>query len=159
MTCSQVKKKLNAYLDGEISEKEQQSISEHITSCASCQQELEALKIVSQTLTDVDDVEVTPYFRMHLKNRLRDERTGGEKTFSFLEWIRKVTIPIAATALFVISIIAGGQMGRIIYQQTAQATQTQAAEIDYIAGMGGLEEISGTSFSEIYEELYTGGTK
>jgi anti-sigma factor RsiW len=159
MKCSKIKKRLTAYLDGELSDEEQQVISEHVKSCVSCQQELESLKIVSRTLADLDDVEVTPYFRIHLKTRLRDEKTGDGKTFSFLEWIRRATIPVAAAALFIFSIAAGGQLGRAIYRKTTQTTRAQAAEIDYIAGISGLEEMSGMSFSDMYEELYTGGTE
>ncbi len=159
MKCSQVKKKLTAYLDGEVSEKEQEIISEHVKSCTACRQELDALRTVSRTLDEIVDVEVTPYFRAHLKTRLRDEKAGGGKPFSFLEWIRRATIPVAAAALFLFSIVAGGQLGRLIYQQTAQTTRAQAAEIDYIAGISGLEEMSGVSFSEIYEDLYTGGSE
>ena len=159
MKCSQVKKKLTAYLDGEVSENEQEIISEHMKSCAACRQELEALRTVSRSLDEVADVEVTPYFRAHLKTRLRDEKANGGKPFSFLEWIRRATIPVAAAALLLFSIVAGGQLGRIIYQQTAGTAQAQAAEIDYIAGISGLEEMSGVSFSEIYEDLYTGGSE
>lgn len=159
MKCSQVKKKLTAYLDGEVSEKEQQIISEHMKSCTACRQELEALAAVSRTLDEVVDVEVTPYFRVHLTTRLRDEKADEKKPFSFLEWIRRATIPVAAAALFLFSIVAGGQLGRTMYQATAQTTQAQAAEIDYIAGISGFEEMSGVSFSAIYEDLYTGGTE
>lgn len=159
MKCSQVKKKLTAYLDGEVSEKEQEIISEHVKSCIACRQELEVLTVVSRTLDEVVDVEVTPYFRAHLKTRLRDVKIGEEKPFSFLEWIRRATFPVAAAALFLFSIVAGGQLGRTIYQATAQTNQVQAAEIDYIAGISGFEEMSDVSFSEIYEDLYTGGTE
>lgn len=159
MKCLKVKKKLAAYLDGEVSEKEQQIISEHVRSCASCQQELEALSAVSQTLDEIADVEVAPYFRVHLKARLRGEKAGGEQPFSIFEWKRKIAIPVAAAALFIFSIVAGRQLGRTAYQQTAQTTRTQTAEIDYLAGLSGIEEMSAVSFSTIYEELYTGGTE
>jgi anti-sigma factor RsiW len=159
MKCSKVKKKLTAYLDGEVAEKEQQIISEHVKSCASCQHDLKALEHVSRTLDEVGDVEVTPYFRAHLRTRLRDEKANNKQPSPFLEWIRKITIPVAAAALFIFSIVAGGQLGRVMYQETARTTQTQGAEIDYIAGISGLDEISEVSFSEIYEELYTGGTE
>ncbi|UCC13053.1 MAG: zf-HC2 domain-containing protein [candidate division WOR-3 bacterium] len=159
MKCSQVKKKLTAYIDGEISENEQAIISEHVKSCASCRQELEELAAVTRTLDEVVDVEVTPYFRAHLKTRLREEKADEEKPFPFLEWIRRATIPVAAAALFLFSIVAGGQLGRSIYQATAQTTRVQAAEIDYITGLGGFEEMSDVSFSAIYEDLYTGGTE
>lgn len=159
MKCSKVKKKLSAFLDREISAEEQQIISEHVKSCASCQHDLEALRTVSRTLDEVDDVEVTPYFRVHLRTRLREEKTGERKPFPMLEWIRKITIPVTAAALFVFSIVAGGQLGRVMYQETARSTQTQGAEIDYIAGISGLDDVSDVSFSEIYNELYTGGTE
>jgi len=159
MKCSKVKKKLSAYLDGETSAEEQQIISEHIKSCASCQHDLKVLRTVSRTLDEVDDVEVTPYFRVHLRTRLREENTGERRPFFLLEWIRKITIPVAAAALFLFSIIAGGRFGGIIYQLTIAETYEQGAEIDYIAGISGLDDASDVSFSEIYNELYTGGTE
>lgn len=50
MNCTDINTQLESYIQGELSDQEQQAMSEHIAGCASCQQQLDETKMMYQLL-------------------------------------------------------------------------------------------------------------
>jgi anti-sigma factor RsiW len=157
MKCSQIKKKLSAYFDDEIEDNEREIIASHLENCAVCQEEMAALVKVKKTLSVLPGMEVPLYFMTRLKQRIKDEETLAEKPMSILEKIKRVAVYGAAFTGVVVSLFAGNQMGRTLYQQIMTDTQPVSFESDNILGFGSFEEFPAGSLSDVYGDLIIGG--
>ena len=157
MKCSQIKNKLSAYLDGEIQDNERETVASHLKTCAVCQEELAALVKVKECLSVLPGMEVPLYFMTRLRQRIKDEETLAEKPMSVLEKIKRVAVYGAAFAGIVVSLFAGNQMGRTLYQQLVTDTQPVSFESDNILGFGSFEEFPAGSLSDVYGDLIIGG--
>jgi anti-sigma factor RsiW len=153
MKCSEVRRKLSAFLDGEIPGAGKKEIIEHLETCRGCQEELAALSKVMDALGVLEGMEPPPYFITRVRRRVRE---GGKPT-PFLERIRSVAISFATAAAVVASVLIGNQFGRTLYQSVAPAVVFETAETDDIFGFGTLEEFPDGSLSDIYNELVAGG--
>lgn len=56
MQCDNIKKQLSPYLDGELDERQDKVIKQHLQTCSSCRKEFEAIKNASNTLALLDPV-------------------------------------------------------------------------------------------------------
>lgn len=157
MKCSQIKKKLSAYLDGEIEASERESIARHLKTCTSCRAELAALVQVKDTLSVLPGMAAPPFFMTRLRQRIKDEKSWVERPMSILEKIRRAAVYAAAFAGVVVSLFAGSQMGRTLYQELASDAQPVSGENADILGLGSFEEFPTGSLSDVYSELITGG--
>ncbi len=63
MKCKEVKRKLSAYLDGEMKERERKTISEHLEKCPDCKKELTILSQQDKFLERVEAIEPSVNFR------------------------------------------------------------------------------------------------
>jgi predicted anti-sigma-YlaC factor YlaD len=153
MKCSEAKRKLSAYLDGEVSSADEKEMADHLKICSSCQKELAALSEVTDVLGVLGGMEPPPYFMTRVKQCIRDER----KPIPFLERIRSVAISVATAVVMVVSLLIGNQFGKILYQSVAPAEVSATVEATDILGVGTLNEFPAGSLSDIYNELVAGG--
>ena len=92
-----------------------------------------------------------------LFKRMKDEKSWAERPVSILEKIRRVAVYGAAFSGVVLSLFAGSQMGRTLYQELATDEQPVSFESTDILGLGSFEEFPTGSLSDVYNELITGG--
>lgn len=157
MKCSQIKRKLSAFLDGETSETENQLISEHLKSCERCQKELEELSHVSDVLAVMDEVRVSPFFITRLKQRIADQKSKSLVRIPFMEWIRRAALPAFATALVFLSFFVGSNLGKAIYQEQAESITKSDTEIVEVLNFATLDEFPEGSLGWAYSSLLVGG--
>jgi len=157
MECSQVKKRLSAFLDNEVTEEEKPQISEHLKSCIQCTKELESLAQVSEFLDVMEKVEVAPYFIVRLKQRIRDEKSKRIIRLPFFGSIKRVVVPVGLAALFIISILGGNQLGRLFYQREIDNVTELNEELADFSGTTTFEDFSEGSLGEALASLVTEG--
>jgi anti-sigma factor RsiW len=153
MKCSRIKKKLSAYLDGEMPEHERNIISEHLRQCKDCRAELAALSAVRDALKSIEGMEVPPYFITRLRQHIKEQR----ESVPFLKKIRSLAFATASAFAVVASLFIGNQAGKTLYQSIAQTPEPVMAETNDVFGLGAFEEFPDGSLSDIYNELITGG--
>jgi len=153
MKCSRIKKKLSAYLDGEMSERERQIISQHLQQCEECNKELAALSAVRDAINTIDGMEVPPYFVTRLRQHIREQARPAP----FFQRIRGLAVTAATAGAVVASLFIGNQAGKTLYQSIAQTTEPVIAETNNVFGMSAFEEFPDGSLSDIYNELVAGG--
>jgi anti-sigma factor RsiW len=156
MKCSQVQRKLSAYLDGEVADKERKVIEEHIKTCTHCSEELASLTELGTTLEGLEGIQVPAYFRTHVTQRIKDQIS---LQIPVIEKIRRMVFPIAATAAFVISLLFGNYIGRSLYRDVAEITPKESSEIAGVFGLNSLSEFPGGSLSDVYYNYVPGGDK
>lgn len=60
MNCEQMRAKLDAYIDGELSEEEARALRDHAEACEDCKNELRAAELLRDALGHMDDDLVVP---------------------------------------------------------------------------------------------------
>lgn len=101
------KKKISAYLDGELSEDERPRIENHLEECATCRAEADELAAVSDALDVLDGLEPDPYFAARVKRLATGRKQRG--------WLARTVVPIAATAAAATFLLLGGFLGQALH--------------------------------------------
>ena len=121
MRCRKIKKKLLAFLDGEVGEKEKERIASHLKTCLSCGEEAKTLSSLSVLLREEkESIKASPYFWNKLEQRIIQAETNKNAFDTLLEWLNRTLIPASATAVVVIGLFIGIRLGGTIYTRIAQ---------------------------------------
>lgn len=155
--CSQVKKKISAFLDREVSEAERFNISEHLKTCLHCRNELARLSQVSDFLDLMEGVAVSPYFMTRLKQRIADAEAKQVLRLPFYEWLKRIAVPVGIAALFVISILGGNYLGQVLYQRELDRVTALDEEVADLTGTASFDDFSEGSLGEVFAGLLTEG--
>ncbi len=94
MDCSEIKDKLQSYIEGE---EDHPDVREHIEDCPDCRKELSAYRDLISDLNNLKEVRVTGDFTRRVMNSLKAKEKEGIKT-----------VIIAAAVMFVMSFAALG---------------------------------------------------
>jgi predicted anti-sigma-YlaC factor YlaD len=151
MKCSEIRIKLSAYLDGEVTDQEKKTLSDHLDNCLDCRNELQALHSVRDGLQVIDNMEVPLYFFTRLKQRIVDQ----EEHMPFIERIRQFALPGFAVVLTLLALVLGNTMARTIYKGVAEPELT--TETANVFGIEAFDDYPEGSVSSIYSELIAGG--
>jgi anti-sigma factor RsiW len=144
MDCSNIRSKLSAYVDGELSPETKSLVAQHLQSCAGCRDELSRLQSVDTELDRLADVEVRPYFSTRLHQRLADRRASRRS-----RWLGRMLVPTGAAVVMLLAAVAGTHLGQSLYsrrplstpQNTTVASSTSA--LDLLDGPGGSFYVTG----------------
>jgi len=108
-----VLKKLSAYLDSQLSEKEKFNVEKHISECDICSQELARLKLVSDKLKEVKVPDLHEDFDSSVRDEiLRRELEGGR-----VEMDKKplaILIPSGVIAGILVMLVVGVNMQKFV---------------------------------------------
>jgi hypothetical protein len=132
MRCHKIKKLLDPFLDGELSEEKRQEVIDHLEGCSSCHQRLEALQKVetlSHQLTQAEpDEAYWQTFLPRLREKItRTEEAPGHRKFreAFSDLLRP-PIPWVRIAGAVATAVLVFIMGRAVYQHEARMRPIRA---------------------------------
>ncbi|MEW6243293.1 MAG: DUF4349 domain-containing protein [Bacillota bacterium] len=102
MNCSECMESLSPYIDGELTEAESERVDEHLSSCAKCRAELEALKEVVGLCRSMEDVEVPSGFRASLMAKVKAREASPWRKVARRFNLSSSKVQIAAAFLVVI---------------------------------------------------------
>lgn len=135
MKCDLSIEILNAYLDGELDEKEHYKIKAHIASCSHCQQELAALQVLDTRVRESEFQGPSREFEFHL-NRDVMERIRSTRRFTLFRFA-PVFVPVAVAALILLVVINAPQPERLIslddqvmYAETEHRRVSETKDLD-----------------------------
>lgn len=151
------KTKLSAFLDGEVYGEEKAEILKHLKLCPHCRREAEKLSQVSDFLVFIEEVEVSPYFFVHLKRRITEQESRTLIRLPFIEWVRRVAIPVGAAALFIISFLLGSYITTAIFRERTTQASYLRQEFDNLLSMTSLDDFPEGSLGNAYTNLLTEG--
>jgi hypothetical protein len=106
MKHAEVRQRLSAYLDGEVSEEERVLIEEHLGSCPACDSALKELTKTIGRVKDVGEVEPPPWMAQKIMTRIREEAGLKRGIFRRLFFPLHIKLPIEAVALVLVSLSA-----------------------------------------------------
>ena len=129
MSCSRVKKRLSAYMDGELREEWRVQVELHLAACPRCREELERLRDVDRLLFDAPKAAVPPFLASRVAARTRQEVERGAETPWWLP-ARSPTLGYAvASAVLAGGILLGVQLGRGLAPIVTGGEQGRTIEI------------------------------
>ena len=110
MRCQKVKRKLSAFLDGELSEKKASRIAEHLSGCQHCQQEAASLSSVWKRLEEMGEVDPSPYFWTRLNARIAQVEERRFSLGKILGILNRSLLPATAVVALVVGLWIGGAL-------------------------------------------------
>ena len=143
------KKKISAYLDGELSEDERARIEIHFEECATCRAEADELAAVSDALDVLDGLEPDPYFAALVKRLATGRKQRG--------WLGRTVVPVAATAAAATFLLLGGFLGQALHAAwLVEQTDVEAGFAEYV-DTSAIEDYPEGTLGEVLSDLPPNG--
>lgn len=161
MRCRKVRRKLSAFLDHEVGKKDQERITSHLESCPFCREDSITLATLSLLLEKgKENVKPSPYFWNRLEQKIT--RIGESQTIfeKLLERLNQAFIPATATAVLIIGLFIGTQLGGVVYSNIANKLNPESftlvqKDADQSLYLNALDDFPGESLGGIYNALLT----
>ncbi|MGB8656567.1 MAG: zf-HC2 domain-containing protein [Candidatus Zixiibacteriota bacterium] len=159
MRCRKARKRLSAFVDGELGEREKEGISRHIETCPSCGEKAKALSSLSVLLREEkESIEASPYFWNRLEQAIIRAETNKKAFDSIWEWLNRTLIPAGGTVVIAIGLFMGTHLGGAIYANIAQILNPDDSspvqeEINQSLHLNTLSDFPQESIGEIYTGL------
>jgi hypothetical protein len=106
MRCSEIEKRLPAYMEELLSSEERKMVTGHLASCSSCSRALAGLKKAEQLVRDLKEVEPPPFFEQQIMSRVREEAGRKRGILRRLFYPLYIKVPIQALATLLVAVIA-----------------------------------------------------
>ena len=154
MNCREVKRKLSAYQDKELSASRMTEIADHLQICPDCSRSFQEMNQVWDLLTHVESIENAPFFWTRLSrhlNRETEKRSLRHEVLNPAQWL---TRPIFATVILTVGLILGIYFGKSIYHQTTPTQSiTAEQELDQYYSFNTFDDFPKESIADIYVTL------
>lgn len=138
-----VKRKLSAYLDGELNEAGRRQVRAHLHSCDACAEEERNLRQILKTLDILPEADAQPF----LYTRIRSRLDAGERNQGSEIW-QRFLIPFSSAAVIVLGIFFGSQLT----SPEPGARSQSAEEWLGVLELDSFADFPDDSFSRIYFE-------
>jgi len=134
MKCHQIQNRLSAFQDGELKDREQEKISEHLGKCSACRKRYEEMEKVWQDLGNLKEISPQPGFYGQLSNKIKE--INERRLLTRFRWLFQLFSPSWATAALLIGgVLMGTFLGNTLakkellpFQQNRTYSQA-AAEV------------------------------
>ncbi|MBU0567406.1 zf-HC2 domain-containing protein [bacterium] len=123
MKCKRVQRRLSAFLDRELKEREEKEIKTHLPGCSSCSKELKEMSSAWNLLLELKPVESPAY----LIQRTIAEITTARGKVSWWQEILLRPAPVLAT--IALGILIGGLLGQSFYSNNNYLGEEFASSI------------------------------
>ncbi len=159
MRCQKVRIKLPALLDGQAIEKDKEIIFHHLESCLFCREEIRDLSSLSLLLREEkESIKASPYFWNKLEQRIIQAEVNKNIINSISEWLNRTLIPASATAVIIIGLFIGTNLGGVIYTNIADIlnpddTSLVQQEMNQSLHLNTLNDFPQESIGEVYTGL------
>ncbi|OGF48306.1 MAG: hypothetical protein A2452_12350 [Candidatus Firestonebacteria bacterium RIFOXYC2_FULL_39_67] len=99
--CEEIRRKIPAFVDGELSDVEKSQVKEHLDSCLPCLKESKIYLKQDKILTKLKDIESSLNFNRKLFLKIQQADSKGQNPMDiFLKWI--LPVPALCAAILVI---------------------------------------------------------
>lgn len=161
MRCRKVRKRLSAFLDGEVGEMVKERIALHLEGCSSCGNDARALSSLSLLLKEGrESIKPSPYFWNKLEQRIAQTEENQSVFGKLLDRLGKAFIPATATAILLVGLFIGTQLGGAVYSSIAKKLNPESfslvqKDVDQSLYLNSLDDFPGESLGGIYNALLT----
>ncbi len=132
MNCRNIRKRLSAYQDRELSSDEQDRIKSHLQGCQDCSKRYAEFQHTWMVLGDVPNIHSAPTFYLKLRKKIAELNDRH-----FISRLRQVfqflPSPLATTALVLAGFVIGTYAGNFFFQEgliSHQGYQSDYSRLD-----------------------------
>ena len=138
MKCNECLNLLGAYLDGEANERQADQVRAHLTTCAQCENQFEALTAENEIYTRYDrEIQISPAIWNRIAARINAEDRQIERgsKFSLAEWVSglfampSLRFAMPTVALIAIALVVGLAYWRTRPQPTKPETTAKVNNV------------------------------
>jgi anti-sigma factor RsiW len=104
MECSDIEKKLSAYIDHSISSEEKGLIDEHLKACQRCNESLGDLRKTLEHLQNLEEVEPPPWLTRKVMTMVRSEAESRRGILQRLFYPLHIKLPVEALATILVAV-------------------------------------------------------
>ncbi len=104
MECSEVQKRLSAYIEGVISSEEKVLIDVHLKSCKGCKEALADLEKAIEYVKGLQEIEPPPWLTQKIMMRIKSEAGTKRRILQRLFYPLHIKLPIEAIAVVLIAV-------------------------------------------------------
>jgi len=150
MKCKRLRRKLVAYLDGELEEKQKLSIKEHLTKCRECKKEADLLNKSFYLLKDQQRLKSSQGFEASLWERIYSLEKRQLLPQAIFGRLVHAALPAAVAAVLIIGVLVGSSVEKIIPSETVKLKEER-----YLTSIGldSFQDLPTGSLPEIYLNL------
>lgn len=152
MNCKRIRRKLVAYLDGELREKQKFLIKEHLTKCRECKKEADLLNKSFYLLKEQERLKPSQGFEANLWERIYSAEERRFLPQAIFGRLSHLILPAAVAAVLIIGVVVGGSVEKIIPSETVKLEEER-----YLTSIGldNFRDLPPGSLPEIYLNLTT----
>jgi len=152
MKCKRIRRKLVAYLDGELREKQKLLIKEHLTKCRECKKEADLLNKSFCLLKDQQRLKASENFEANLWEKIYSLEERELLPQAIFGRLAHLILPAAVAAALIIGVVVGSYVEKIIPSQTVKLEEER-----YLTSIGldNFQDLFPGSLPEIYFNLAT----
>jgi anti-sigma factor (TIGR02949 family) len=167
MRCSRAQRKLEAYLGGEVGERERERLEPHLAKCPECARALERARQLRAVLRGVQAPELPAGFHARLMARAAEQSAGPVSAglLGRLRWLPSMPVPlrVGAVGAVIVAVGTGVLIGRDMWQlkEPSPSQQARLAAVDPVSiyRIDYLGEAPDGSLAGAYLSLMSGGAK
>jgi anti-sigma factor RsiW len=150
MKCRIVRRKLIAYLDGELRERQRILIEEHLSQCDKCREEAGLLVKTSNFLKNWENIEPSENLEANFWRRVSSEKEREALSQPILRQLTRFALPAAVAAALTAGVILGNLVGKTM---SSQAVSSWEEEYVSRVGLDSFQDSPSGSLSEVYFNL------
>ncbi len=109
MKCAKIKRRLSAYLDGELDAATAEMVTDHLRRCTNCSAEAERLQRAYYLLGEGSELPADPFFVTRLRARL-SAADGGTISSTLQRWTWRLVMPAAVVVGLFFGVMLGTQI-------------------------------------------------
>lgn len=150
MKCKKVRKKLVAYIDEELKEKQRLLVERHLLECTECRKEADLLNKTFYFLKNQQPLEPSKNFEANLWKRIY----SVEKKEAAPHPLKRATyiiLPAAVAAALIIGVFMGSLVGKIVSSQNVNLEEEYLTSI----GLDSFQDLPPGSLPDVYFSLVT----
>lgn len=150
MKCKRLRRKLVAYLDGELREKQKLLIKKHLSQCAECRKEAHLLNESFCLLKGQDYLKPSEDFLANLWERIYCLEKRQLLPQAIFGRLVHAALPAAVAAVLIIGVLVGSSVEKIIPSPTVKLKEER-----YLTSIGldSFQDLPTGSLPEIYLNL------
>ncbi|MBN1547287.1 MAG: anti-sigma factor [Syntrophaceae bacterium] len=106
MKCRHIQRKLSAFTDGELDDRQKEKVVQHLKTCQTCRGVCRTMEQYWELLNILPEPKPPPFLYTRIQARISEKTESKTR-----RWFERILVPLSATAAVVLGIVIGSIVG------------------------------------------------